>query len=123
METHKESVFGTLGRLGFELGDQLETSTTLFATVDPNALFLEFRFRFQLRDVSGADRRDAILLLRGDGTYRPNDGVFTHLRNFGEEVKYVLQDGTEEERKNVVMFAGGIVLGHREVLHSVRYRL
>jgi hypothetical protein len=34
-----------------------------------------------------------------------------------------LPDGSERENRNVVVFAGGLVLGHREVSSVVRYKL
>lgn len=120
---HDASVNGILNRQGFELGILRSVRYTLFATESPTTLFLEFSLEFGCFDVRGKARTDAVLLLKGDGLYMPATCTFSELRNFGEHLKYRLPDGSERENRNVVVFAGGLVLGHREVSSVVRYKL
>jgi len=74
-------------------------------------------------DVRGEGRTDAVLRLKGDGSYSPTAGRFTELRNFGEHLLYRMPDGTERENRNAVIFAAGLVLGHKEVSNVIRYKL
>lgn len=120
---HSESVYGTLSRHGFELGDRQSLTYTLFATENQNALFLEFSMTYFCTDIHGEGRTDAVLSLKGDGSYMPTNGSFVDLRNFGEHLKFRMPDGSDRENRNHVIFAGGLVLGHREVSSIVRYKL
>ena len=120
---HKESVYGTVSRHGFDLDARQSLSYTLFATENPNVLFLEFTMAYVCTDIRGEGRTDATLLLKGDGSYMPTAGTFSDLRNFGEHLKYRMPDGSDRENKNHVIFAGGLVLGHKEVSSIVRYKL
>lgn len=120
---HKESVYGTVSRHGFNLDARQSLSYTLFVTENPNALFLEFTMAYSCTDIRGEGRTDATLLLKGDGSYVPTTGTFSDLRNFGEHLKYRMPDGSERESKNHVIFAGGLVIGHKEVSSIVRYKL
>jgi len=118
-----ESVFGTLTRHGFDLGVRLSVAYTLFATENPNVLFLEFSMEYGCADIRGESRSDAILRLKGDGSYTLATETFAELRNFGEHLSYRLPDGSEKESRNHVIFAGGLVLGHREVSSVIRFKL
>lgn len=120
---HDESVSSTLSRHGFELGDRQSLTYTLFATESPNALFLEFSMAYSCADIRGEGRTDAVLSLKGDGSYVPPTGTFADLRNFGEHLKYRMPDGSDRVNRNHVIFAGGIVLGHKEISSVVRYKL
>jgi hypothetical protein len=120
---HKESVYGTISRHGFDLGARQSLTYTLFATENPNMLFLEFSMGYACTDIRGEGRTDAVLLLKGDGSYMPTTGTFSDLRNFGEHLKYRMPDGSERENRNHVIFAAGLVLGHKEISSVVRYKL
>ncbi len=121
--SYKESIFGTLARQGFDLGLRKSLTYTLFVTENPAVLFLEFAMTFECNDIRGDGRTDAVLMLRGDGSYTTTNEGFSDLRNFGEHLKFRLRDGNEGETRNAVVFAAGIVLGHKEVSNVVRYRL
>ena len=123
LREHKTSVEGTLSRNGFELGQQIGVSKTLYATERPDALYLTFRVEFACDDISGEGRSDGKLLLKGDGSYNTSEQAFTDLRNWGEELSFRLRDGEERVSRNTVIGIGSIVLGHKEVVHTVRYEL
>lgn len=123
LAAHRESVYGTLDRQGFELGHRTSVEYILFATENPEVLFLEFSMSFACNDIRGEGRTDSVLLLKGDASYIPATGAFTDIRNFGEHLKFRLPDGSEGETRNAVLYAAGIVIGHRQVSNVVRYRL
>ena len=123
LEQYRESVYGTLQRLGFELGPRQSLEYTLFATETPTVLFLEFSMAYSCRDIRDEGRTDAVLLLRGDGSYMSTTARFSELRNFGEHLKYRMPDGNEGENRNAVIYAAGMVIGHKEVTNVVRYKL
>ena len=74
-------------------------------------------------DARSEGRTDAILQLKGDGSYDPTTGRFTELRNFGEHLSYRMPDGTKSENQNRVIYAIGAVIGHKEVSNVTRYKL
>jgi hypothetical protein len=123
LTSYSDSIYGTVSRQGFELGSRKALSYTLFATENPTILFLEFSMAYDCTDIRGEGRTDGILLLSGDGSYIPSNGQFSDIRNFGEHLKWRTADGNEGESRNVVIFAAGIVLGHKEVTNVVRYKL
>jgi len=120
---HKDSVYGMVSRQGFELGTRQSLTYSLFVTENPSMLFLEFAMAYACTDIRGEGRTDAVLLLNGDGSYVPTTGTYADLRNFGEHLKYRMPDGSERENRNHVLFAGGLVLGHKEISSVVRYKL
>jgi len=120
---YRSSIEGTLERHGFTLGSRTGLSFNVFATEDPAVLFIDFSITMRCEDVRGEGRTDALLTLKGDGSYLPQGGDFRDLRNFGERLSFRLKDGSLTETGNVVAFMDGIVLGHREVSNITRYPL
>ena len=86
-------------------------------------LFLEFSIAISCSDARSEGRMNALLSLKGDGLYSPTDRTFSALRNFGEHLAYVNADGTPQETGNHYLYASGIVIGHKEVTHEIRYKL
>ena len=123
IEEHRVSISLTLERHGFALGQRTNLSFNVFATENPAVLFLDFRMDIHCEDLRSEGRTDAVLHLKGDGSYLPASGAFRNLRNFGEHLSFRLADGTVSEIRNVVLHVDGIVLGHREVSNVVRYAL
>jgi hypothetical protein len=120
---NRESIDSMLVRNSFELGEIQHVEKTLFATEQSEALYIEFTIEYDCKDISDGAREDTRLILRGDGKYHTNSGTFTDLRNFGEELTFKLKDGSEKKVQNLVIHGAGLVIGHREVTHSVRYKL
>lgn len=123
IEKHRDSVFVTLERQGFSLADRTAFAYNIFATEDPDVLFLDFTIEIQCDDVRGTGQTEARLRLKGDGSYMPASRAFTNLRNFGEHLTFKLPDGTRSEIRNAVGYADGIVIGHKQVINTVRYAL
>jgi hypothetical protein len=123
LKTNNESIDGILKKNGFEIGQGLQSTHSLFATENPGRLYLEFSIKFECKDITGENRVNAILILHGDGSYDVDTGTFDELRNFGEKLVFELEDGSRKEVQNHVIFAGSIIFGHKEVAHTVRYKL
>lgn len=119
----KDSIEGTLARNEFELGPRARLTKVLYVTENPDRLYLQFSMDFEAREVAGDGRKDGVLTLRGDGTYDAKTRRFGELRNFGEQLRFVLPDGSDKEVKNIVIHVGSLTLGHKEVAHTVRYQL
>lgn len=95
----------------------------LYATEQPNMLSVPFTIEHEVVDLSNDARTDGHLKLRGDGMYDANAASFASLRNYNEKLTWKLDDGTEKQSENHVAHIGALVLGHREVTHTVRYKL
>ncbi len=78
---------------------------------------------FKAKELVDDGRMDGVLTLRGDGVYDTKAASFKELRNFGEELRFQLPDGSYKEVKNVVLYVGSATLGHKEVSHTARYEL
>lgn len=123
LDTFGESITGTLDRAGFSLNAKQKVIYKLFATENPTELFLEFSITISCSDARGEGRMNAFLTLKGDGLYSPTDRAFSALRNFGELLTYLNADGTPQEIRNHIVYASGLIIGHREVTHEIRYAL
>lgn len=119
----QERINKMLSSNGFELGSRVREKVNLYATEKPTVLAFEFILEYECVDVTGEERSDAVLTLKGDGSYDTQSDTFNELRNFGETLNYKLQDGTEEKKQNRVIFAAGTMVGHKEIAHTVRYKL
>ena len=123
LEAHGQSVNNILERNHFERGPRISLQRSLFATELPGRLSIEFTIEYECQDISNENRTNGRLTLRGDGMYDVDIRMFNGLRNYGESLSWLLSDGTEMMRRNRVAFLGSLVLGHREVSHTVRYKL
>jgi hypothetical protein len=116
------SMKSILERNGFAVSSDPDVKISSFVTENPDKLYIEFTIEYQCIDTQEQDRTDGILLLKGDGYYSIEDKSLTELRNRGEELSF--NDGSEERRNvNHVIGVGNIVLGHRDVEHSIRHRI
>jgi hypothetical protein len=118
-----QAIDGMLTRNGFVLGERLCFSKTLYSTEDPSALYVEFSMAFEAKEIVGDGRGDGVLTLVGDGTYDTNRHTFANLRDLGDTLRFQQGDGTQSEVRNASAFVEGLVIGHRDVSHTVRYKL
>ncbi len=123
LEINKDSVYRTLERVGFEIEGISDSVISSFATENPSILYVEFELLVSCQPTITDGRDQGKLILTGDGQLNLNTGSYQAIRNFGEEFLYSAADGTEEKTKNHVLYADSIVIGHKEVKHSVRYKL
>jgi hypothetical protein len=123
IQNNRESIAGVLGRNNFEMTGEPFVTSNLYVTEDPNRLYIEFEIQYLCNDLSASSRTDAKIILRGDGNYIVDKKEFSEMRNFGEELIFKLENGEVKQMRNFVLFAGSIVIGHKSVEHSVKYKL
>lgn len=107
---------------GFVIEGDPSVESSSFVTEQPHRLYIDFKIRFSVMDVTEAGRSNGVLSLKGDAFYDTSAHRFTDIRNKGEELIFEDAEG-EQQRKNVVMMAGSIVLGHRSVEHTIRHKI
>lgn len=107
----------------FVLEGEPKTTLEPLVTEKPTVLFVTFTIEFPCADGTSEGRTGARIVARGEGMYDADAAKFVEIHARGEKLSYQQADGTEKQLQNVVAVAAGIVLGHRTVEHSVRYKL
>lgn len=123
VEQFGDTIVGMISKHGFAIEKRQFVRHELFATENPANLFLTFSIRIALTDERDRARKDAFLDLAGDGLYCAETNQFSELRNFGEKLRFLEEDGSLRETSNQVIYAMGLTVGHKEVTHTVRYRI
>jgi hypothetical protein len=118
-----DRIYTMLTNNGFQLGNHVEVEYSQFVTEDPNKLYLEFNIRHDCKEIAGLQSTTAVITAKGDCNYQPIAQLFSDMRSYGEELTIQLANGEEKTQRNVVLHVGGIVLGHREVSHTVRLKV
>ena len=111
-----------LDRNGFSEGTLLKCSSQLYATSDASKLHLEFQLELEARDATSQGRTSGVLLVTANGLYAPQQSVFEVLQSGEEELRYIAANG-EDVKRSIVMGRANIVLGHADVMYSVRHPL
>lgn len=122
-ENNRQSIEKILDRNAFAIVGDPKISVDLYVTEDPNRLYSEFLISYQCEDLTSDGRSGAVLLLKGDCIYIVGEQQFVSLRNYGEELSFKTKDGEEQSQQNVVLFADGLVIGHRTIEHTIKYKL
>ena len=122
IERHRTGVEGILTRTGFQRGKRLGFSRELYVTEQPHTLYLRFTAKFACDDLTGEGRVGGKLLLKGDGSYNTDKRSFVDLQDLGEELSFRLKEGAEQVVHNYYAHLNA-TLGHREIVHTVRYSL
>ncbi|MCD4804197.1 MAG: PIN domain-containing protein [Desulfobacterales bacterium] len=118
----KDSMNSILERNGFSISSQANVNISPYVTEDPDKLYIEFEILFDCIDTRGEGRINATLLLKGDGYYASDNKELLELKNQGEELSF--DDGSEGRKKINNSYASmNMVLGHRTVEHSIRYKI
>ena len=121
MNKHSQLVHEMLQRNNFRLEPASEIKKTLYATELPTILYIEFAIDIPCTDLSDKERTEAVLHLKGTGSYDVQSGKYEDIRIAGQEFDFLLADGIIRQSANTIIGAMSIVLGHRDVVHSVRY--
>ena len=121
-QSNRESMERILETNGFTVAGVPDVDCSFYITENPDNLYIDFSITFDCEDISGADRIDGRLTLKGDAWYHPSEKTFTDFRNKGEELTFTDSDG-EQQKRNIVIMAGNIVIGHRTVEHTVRQKV
>jgi hypothetical protein len=122
-DSTRNSIENILDRNSFAVTGDPTVAVQLFATENPNRLYTEFSISYQCEDLTADERSCGVLNLKGDCTYLVNENQFDAFRNYGEELLFKTKDGEDKSQRNVVLFADGIVIGHKTVEHSIKYKL
>jgi hypothetical protein len=122
-QSNKASIESILARNSFAVTGDPTVAAQLYVTENPNRLYVEFSISYQCEDLTVDERSDGVLLLKGDCTYLVKEKQFEALRNHGEELFFKTKDGEEKSQRNVVIFADSLVIGHKTVEHTIKYRL
>jgi len=123
MNQHGQLVDDMLQRNSFSLEDAPDLKKTLYATELPTVLYIEFTIDTPCSDLSDQGRTKAVLHLKGSGSYSVESGKYDDIRITGQELDFLLADGTTRQSANIIIGAASIVIGHRDVVHTVRYQL
>lgn len=123
LERHHEIVNNILNRNNFRLEEPLEIKKALYATVDPRLLHVDFGLDIACTDLSDQNRTGAILHSKGNGSYNIDNCEYSNMRITELEINFLLPDGTKEQSVNVILGGANIVIGHRDIVHNVRYNL
>ncbi len=122
-DSNQGSIESTLERNAFAVAGDPVVSVQLYVTENPKRLYAEFSISYQCEDLTVDERSDAVLRLKGDCTYLVEEKQFEALRNHGEELSFKTKDGEDKIQRNVVIFADSLVIGHKTVEHTIKYRL
>ena len=122
-ESNQGSIESILERNAFTVVGDPEVAVQLYVTENPNRLYAEFSFLYQCEDLTLDERSNAGLRLKGDCIYLVEERKFEDLRNHGEELSFKTKDGEDKNKKNVVIFANSLVIGHKNVEHTIKYKL
>lgn len=123
MEISGVTVENILQQSSFHLGKRKEVKVEKFVTEIPGQLYLSFVLTFSCSDGSGYERGEGTLMLKGDGFYDSGSGQFSRLGELFAMLRFRDSEGNEVERKHVFARAEGIVLGHRDVTHTLRQKI
>lgn len=123
MNQHGQLVDDMLQRNSFSLEDAPDLKKTLYATELPTVLYIEFTIDTPCSDLSDQGRTKAVLHLKGSGSYSVESGKYDNIRITGQELDFLLADGTTRQSAKIIIGAASIVIGHRDVVHTVRYQL
>jgi len=118
-----QSIDNMLSRNNFMVVGEPDVKTDIYATENPNTLYVEFEIIYSCEDLTADNRFDARLILKGDCYYIPKTKKYENIRNYGEELLYKTKNGEEKSIKNVVIFANSLVIGHKTIEYSIKYRL
>lgn len=121
---HRESLENMASKHSFVLdGKPIVESIEVFATEKPDSLYVTFTIELPCSDTTHEERSGAKIVARGEASYDSQKREFTDFASRGDELLYQLEDGTEKTVSKTVVAVANMVIGHREVEHSVRYKL
>jgi hypothetical protein len=123
LDLHGERMKTMADKHSFVLDGEPTTQLDVFVTERPASLYVTFAIELPCSDAMNEGRIGAKIVAHGEGTYHVDSKEFVNLANRGEQLLYQLPDGTEKKLENIVLAVGSVVIGHRTVEHSVRYKL
>jgi len=123
LDSNRGSIESILARNSFTVAGDPTVTVHLYVTEDPNRLYAEFRISYHCEDLTADARSGAVLILEGDCTYLVKKNQFEAFRNYGEELFFKTKDGEDKSQRNVVIFADSLIIGHKTVEHTIKYKI
>lgn len=123
LNKQEKSIEGLLSRTSYRLGEPYNVEYSAYVTENPNLLYLEFTVEIVAHDATAESRPDGSLVLRGDANFDTESATCEGIRVWEEELSYNEQDGGHRTSNKTLYAVGNMVLGHKEVSHSVRHKL
>jgi hypothetical protein len=121
-DERQEEITRMLKSQNYSLGRIRDFQRTVFATEQPSKVFLEFKIEFDCPN-DDQHRPPAILTLSGDTMYDIDSHELERFRQYSPALRYQQPDGAMKELQGVTIFGEPLVIGHRDVEHTIRYRL
>jgi PIN domain len=118
----RERLVAQLATYGFSLGEITAAERKLFATENPQVVFVEFQVVYGCPDTTNAGRSPATLTIKGDGNYDAQAQLFCDHRTLSETIQFREGDGTDQEVRNSILYASS-VMGEKEVKDTIRYAI
>lgn len=122
-EDNQQSIDSLLQRNAFAIVGDPTVAIDLYITETPNRLYAEFLISYKCEDLTSDGRTEAVLFLRGDCTYVVQENQFSAMRNHGEELSFKTKENEDKSMRNIVIFADDMVIGHKTVEHTLKFRL
>lgn len=122
-ENNRQSIDSLLQRNAFVIVGDQTVAIDLYITETPNRLYAGFLISYSCEDLTSDGRTEGVLFLRGDCTYLVQEKQFSAMRNHGEELSFKTKEHEDKNIRNIVIFADGLVIGHKTVEHAVKFRL
>ena len=121
--TNSKSIEGIALRNDYIIEMPPKVSVSSFVTEDPNKVIIEYEIIYKCTDSSNKGRSNAILKALGDGLYFTDSKEFQNLKSLGEELHFKDELGEDKVIKNIVFRVGGLVIGHKEINHNVKFEI
>ena len=121
-EGSAEQIQKPLNEAGFYLEGLPDISKNLFLTEDSTRLYVEFDIQCRCLDETNQGRLDAILQLKGSGSYDTANENFLNIRLSNLHFQYSDEEG-KKRSTGVVYLSGNFVYGHGSVKHTLQLPL
>jgi len=123
MKEYQDKVQNILDKHSYEIEEISSNKIKAYATKSPATIYVDFDLKITCSPLMDDGRSKGVLTIKGDATFNPETTEFLEMRRSGEEFKFKLADGTEEYSKSAVLRAGPLVIGHRDVEHTIKFEL
>lgn len=94
----------------------------LFATENPDAVYLSYSIEIPLADATDSRRSNMRMTLTGNAMLHPSVPTLSGLQIAEETLSFTRSDGTNDRVANAYAYAAGVI-GHRTIEHSIRHPL
>ncbi len=116
------AAYALLSRSGAETAGEPLFQYDLFATENPDLLYLKYKIEIPCIDLTDGERTDMRLVMEGNGTLRPSVSELASVSVSEERLFFTNPDGSVGQLKNLYLSAN-VAIGHRTIPHSVQHFL